>query len=553
MKRRAVPSRQSAEARPKKGGRTVDVFVVIAMGVVMFALATALNLQFGVDINVAVAISTVMYAALLAIHAMKRRKAARRPARRSRTSPEFEAFGDIHDRLAAHTPPPMPADRALSQLEVPPSMRPRAKVAQVSLPPLGDHGGAPARHAPAAHSGAVGHPVAAGHPVAQGPSMGALRPGLPRAFQPAPVAELAAGPPARSRAAPSDDANSLESDVERIQALVKKLANEINAADEAADDVNYPLSRPPRLPADAALDASVGALRQAMDGMKAPSSPSALTQGRAGGAAQATARAAPPPLSPAQQHVAAVADSLVAGRVEVELEPILSLVDQRTSHYEVSVNVHGKGGERLVENDGFTGLQGTGLLPLFDSARLSRSVSIAQRLEEKGKKGRIFSAYSPESLTNPSFLSDARAALQERGNIGTQLVIGFQQTHMRAFTSSEWAAIAELRHLHVVFAIDRLTHLDFDMKQLVANGFAFIRIESNQFLAGLRFGGRPVSGSELVRYITGAGMALVVDNINSEQQLQRLAEVGVQLGQGRVFGGRRAVKLSGAKSSNAAA
>ena len=48
-------------------------------------------------------------------------------------------------------------------------------------------------------------------------------------------------------------------------------------------------------------------------------------------------------------------------------------------------------------------------------------------------------------------------------------------------------------------------------------------------------------------------MALVVDNINSEQQLQRLAEVGVQLGQGRVFGGRRAVKLSGPKSSTAAA
>ncbi|MDO9384179.1 MAG: EAL domain-containing protein [Hyphomicrobiaceae bacterium] len=551
MKRTAAPSRQNAEARPKTGGRAVDVFVVIAMGVVMLALATALNLQFGVDINVAVAISTVIYAGLLAIHAMKRRTAARPPARRSRTAPAFEAFGDIHDRLAAHTPPPMP-DRALSQLEVPPSMRPRAKVAQVSLPPLGEHGAAPPRHAPSGHAVSAGH--SGSHAGPQGPVSGTVRPGLPRAFQPAPVAELSAtGAPRQRAAPPNDEANSLESDVERIQALVKKLANEINAADEAAEDVNYPLSRPPRLPADAALDASVGALRQAMDGMKAPASPSSLTQSRAGSALQGSARSAPPPLSPAQQHVAAVADSLVAGRVEVELEPILSLVDQRTSHYEVSVNVHGKGGDRIVENDGFAGLQGTGLLPLFDSARLSRSVSIAQRLQEKGKKGRIFSAYSPESLTNPSFLSDARAALQERGNIGTQLVIGFQQAHMRAFTSSEWAAIAELRHLHVVFAIDRLTHLDFDLKQLVANGFAFIRIESNQFLAGLRFGGRPVGGSELVRYITGAGMSLVVDNINSEQQLQRLAEVGVQLGQGRVFGGRRAVKLSGAKSSNAAA
>lgn len=529
MKRKAVPSRQRGDASPGRGRRTGDVFVVLAMGIVVLALATALNLQFGVDLNVAVAISTVLYAGLLAVHAVMRRK-SRHPVRRKR-APDFESFGDLHDRLSTHVPPPMPGERALSQLEVPPSMRPRAKVAQVSLPPLGDAGGQ--SHAP---------------PAATGP----MRPGAPRGFQPAPVPELSGGP--RLQDPGMDSGNSLELDVERIQALVKKLANEINAADEAADDV-APVRRLPRLPADVALDASVGALRQAADGMKATATPPPLAPMRspAGHSPQAPVRAAPPPLSPQQAHVAAVADSLVAGRVEVELEPILSLVDQRTSHYEVSVNVQGTAGERLVQNDGFAGLHGTGLLPLFDSARLNRSVSIAQRLQEKGKKGRIFSSYSGESLTNPSFLSDARAALQERGNIGTQLVIGFQQATVRAFTSSEWAAIAELRQMHVVFGIDRLGHLDVDLKQLVTAGFAFARVESGQFLSGLRFGGRPVGGSELVRYITGAGMSLIVDQIDSEQQLQRLGQFGVQLGQGKVFGGRRAVKLGATKSSHAAA
>ena len=531
MKRRAAPSRQSADAsaRPPKAGRTVDVFVVAAMGLVMFALATALNLQFGVDINIAIAVSTVLYAGLLAIHAMKSRKA--KPAPRKR-APQFESFDEVHDRLA--TPPPMPAvDRSLSQLEVPGSKRPRAKVAQVSLPPLADHGLPPRQPAPG-----------------QTPPLPVARQGGQRAFQPAPIPELSVNASPRLPMNHASDSNSLESDVERIQALVKKLANEVNTADEF--DVRPSQSRLPRLPVDAALDSSVGALRQTADGMRAHAAPSLpLPRGGLGGPAT-PARSEPPPISPAQQHVAAVADSLVAGRVDVELEPILSLVDQRTSHYEVSVNVHGKGGERLVENFGSSGLLNTGLLPLLDSARLNRSVSIAQRLQEKGKKGRIFSAYSSESLTNPSFLSDARGALQERGNIGTQLVIGFQQAAIRSFTSSEWAAVAELRHLHVVFAIDGLSHLDVDLKQLVTAGFAFARIESEAFLSGLRFGGRPVGGAELVRYITGAGMTLVIDRIDSEQQLQRLGQAGVQLGQGKVFGGRRAVKLGGAKSNAAA-
>lgn len=537
MNRRAEPPRERVESRPASGGRAVDAFVVIAMGLVVFALATALNLQLGVDINVAVAGGAVVYAGLLAMHAFRRRK-VQLPLERTRL-PDFEPFDQVHDRLAAPGAGlPGRSDRSLSELEPPAVLRRRTKVAQVSLPPLAEHTGNQRAMSPAVAPGAV-------------------RPGGVRPYQPAPVKELAPSLPPPVSAAPSGGAGNLESDVERIQALVKKLANEINAADEAEALPVY--GRTPRLPAEAAVDASVGALRQTADGMKAAAGvpahagPAPTMRGPAAAPSGANKAAVPPPLSPAQAHIAAVADSLVAGRVDVELEPILSLIDQRTSHYEVSVNVQGATGERLAGNNGFAGLQGTGLLPLFDSARLNRSVSIAQRLQERGKKGRVFSAYSIESLTNPSFLSDARAALQDRGSVGAQLVIGFQQADIRAFTPAEWAAVAELRHLHVVFAIDKMTHLDLDLKHLVKSGFAFARVAGAQFITGLRFGGRPVAGSELVRYITGAGVTLIVDHIDSEQQLQRLGQAGVQLGQGKVFGGRRPVKLSATKSGIAAA
>jgi len=50
-----------------------------------------------------------------------------------------------------------------------------------------------------------------------------------------------------------------------------------------------------------------------------------------------------------------------------------------------------------------------------------------------------------------------------------------------------------------------------------------------------------------VRYLTGAGLTVVGENIDSEPLLQRLGAAGVQLGQGRVFGGRRAVKVNAGK------
>lgn len=485
-----------------------DVFVVLAMGLVVLAGTTALTLQFGVDLNAAVAIGTVIYAALLGLHALRNRR-RHTPLQRDR-APAFEPFHDIHDRLA-EVPLSQPEfdDAPLSQLGAPPARG--ARVAEVALPPLAPPSRAVAR-------GTVPPPV--------------RQQAVPQPYRPAPVSELA------PVTAGSGD---LESDVERIQALVKKLADEISAADEAAERAPRIYNRGPR--ADAAVNASVDALRETANGMRAANTPPPRRRPQMPVADLAT----PPPLGQPQSQIAAVADSLVAGRVEVELEPVLSLVDQRTSHYEVSVNVLSVDGRRLVENGDFTSLHATGLLPLFDSARLSRSVSVVQRLQEKGKKGRVFSAYSVECLTSPSFLSDVRSALQDRGAIATQMVIGLRQSDVRGFSGSEWSAIAELRQLHVVFALDRMTDLDMDLKRLVAAGFAFARIDGTQCLSGLRFGGRPVAGGELVRYLTGAGLTVVGENIDSEPLLQRLGAAGVQLGQGRVFGGRRAVKVNAGK------
>ncbi len=512
MKRRVEQDRTKSSERARPAG---DVFVVIAMGIVVLACSTALNLQFGVDLNTAVAAGTVAYAALLGLHALRNRRS--RPL--SRHEPMFEGFDSVHDRLAEAQPVPRRQDGedGLSQLG-PTPVKAGPRVAQVALPPLTPHAGA-MRHSPPA--------------VSRAPVAGAG----PQPYQPAQLSDLAKGsaPPPTLPAVGSGD---LETDVERIQALVKKLADEISAADEAAERTPRIYARGPR--SAAAVNTSVEALRETASGMRAANTP---PRRRAPPPLPVADQAMPPPLGQSQSQISAVADSLVAGRVEVELEPILSLLDQRTSHYEVSVNVLSGDGRRLVENGDFASLHATGLLPLFDSARLNRSVSVVQRLQDKGKKGRVFSAYSVECLTSPSFLSDARSALQERGSIATQLVIGLRQSDVRAFSSSEWSAIAELRQLHVVFALDRMSDLDVDLKRLVAAGFAFARVDGTQCVTGLRFGGRPVAGSELVRYLTGAGLTVVAENVDSEALLQRLGAAGVQLGQGRVFGGRRAVKV----------
>lgn len=542
---RRQTSADELDAEAPAGGRAADVFVAVAIALVVFAGATALNLQLGVNINVAVAAGAIVYAALLGLHVLiKRMTRGEDDIDARRLADDFESVGVGYADDAPRYAPTLSDDEAALT-----SFRPRAPVAQVPLPPLGQPNRAGRDRRPLAHEG----------PRPSGPPQ---RPSSPQPYRPASVAELTQG-----------SASPVESDVERIQALVKKLANEINAADEAADAVreqsaqSRSQSRPPRLPpADDDIDKAVGALRQTAEGMRTapaagqsqrpPQRPSSADTGpppiRPVSSPPRQQQSAPPPLSPAQAHVAAVADALVAGRVDVEIEPIVSLADQRTRYYEVSVNVRGPAEQRLVENNAFATLQGTGLLPLFDSARLQRSIGIAQRLAERAKDGRVLSVYCAESLTNSGFLSDVRAALGD-GGMGNQIVMGFDQADIRAFTPAEWAAVAELRQLRVGLCVENLAHLDVDLKRLASAGFNFVRINAPTLTAGVRFGGQAVSGADLSRYLAGVGLALIVDHIEDDSRLQRIAALGVPLGQGKVFGGRRQVKLAAARSSHAAA
>jgi cyclic-di-GMP phosphodiesterase TipF (flagellum assembly factor) len=555
MDRRHYPGSQGEiAARPQ--GRAADIVVALSMGIVVFALATGLNLHLGTDITVALAAGAAVYAVLLGLHAAVK-AAARRAASgadtaaaRARAGQSFDTYSadmypaDMYPASMGHDDYERAGDRSqppsLSQLNVR-SARAPAKAGQVPLPPL--------------QSSRTPAPVAATTTAPQ-PRTSITR--GHRAFEPVPVSDLAA-----ATTAPA--AGGLDADVERMQALVKKLADEMSAVDNAADKRPQPriYGRPPRFAA-AAGDSSVNVLRDAGETVRAAQvSPPPMPQAPLPSAqapmrpAAPTSRAAapvaaPPPLSPAQAHIAAVADALVAGRVEVELEPILSLLDQRTRHYEVSVQVRGVAGELLAGNAGFDGLQGSGLLPLFDSARLQRSIGIVQRLAERNKSGRVFSSYSAESLTNASFLTDVRGSLGDKPAVASQLVIGLAQKDVRAFSPGEWAAVAELRHMQVNLALDGMTHLDLDLRQLAGAGFAFARLDAASFLSGLRFGGRTFGGGDLVRYVTGSGMALIVDRIDDELTLQRIAPFNVQLGQGRVFGGRKAVKVAKAGDTAAA-
>lgn len=590
--------------------------VVVAMGLVAAAGAVALHQHAGMPGPVAATAALSAYLLLLTVHAFLWRRgrkavkaAAPREARAPAMGPTLAPRPTDAKRAAPAMPPPLPTkgpsagappappfgtrpNPTLPQKPAaqPPHAGPRqqgqghAQSERVQPPPL--PASAPPRAAnatppeedlqdlwsfrPAANANPPGKtPPTKATPAASGQKLPPFVAG--RASVPPPVEPTLPGTAAPRNAAPTarppeppKASAPREADVEVIQDAIKRLLEEVNAAeqgraqDPAAQGKGTAKagSAPPPLPDasaatahEASIERSIEALRMTAGSMRAAfGGPPAAAPPAPKAAAETpplppfVRGAAPQSRSAADARARLMADAISAGRIDVSLEPILGLEDQQTRHYEISVRLRDADGNPLDVSPDGPDLRGTGLLPLFDGVRVTRTAAVARRLEERGKGGSVFSAFSGESVADEHFLGELAETLHQRAQLASQLVLSFTQSDVRAFSTPEWDSLADMRALGFRFAITHLTDLDMDFEALAEQGFVFAKLDADVFLSGLRAPSGFLPSSDVCRHLASHGLTLVVERIDDEDQLARVFGFGVLLGQGQLFGGARPVR-----------
>ena len=405
----------------------------------------------------------------------------------------------------------------------------------------------------------------------------------PRSVDQLPDDWMPAVPQATADAGAQNLERAAETELERVDRLVRRLADQVNqvhAQRMSALSLQGPDQLAEQRPAPALpfqeqlslfpegnhteLTASINALRNAgpLPGpsmpLRAPviaAEPVRMNQAASHAAAWQQAdqltealRPAPRPRSRADEIVAA----LNAQRIDVSLEPILDLEGQRPQHYEVSINVRAPGGQRIDLSNVATDLSGTGVLPLLDQARIARAKAMARRLAERGKAGSVFAELNGETLDDDGFQQSV-AADSVAGAFPGQLVLALPQAHVRMFAAADWQTLERLRAAGFGFALTDVTGLDMDFEGLAASGFSFARLDAATFLTGLPISEVTVAPAEICRHLAGCGLSLIVGGIRDDLQLAQIFGFGVLFGQGQLFGGPRPVKAAPATGLTAQA
>lgn len=261
----------------------------------------------------------------------------------------------------------------------------------------------------------------------------------------------------------------------------------------------------------------------------------------------------PPPVDP---KIKAMTRAIEAGRMDVMLSPIVGLMTNDVTHYDVKVRLQADAGGYFDHPEQDLLLAGSDVLALFDTARLTRAAALARRLDARGKTGSLLSEVTGPSLTNGGFLESFARIYEDRDRIAGQLVLTFTQGDTERFSPSAWQALSDMHAFGFRFALDRLEHLNIDFVALAQRGFAFVKLDASVLLSGMPSAQRFVPSQDVCRQIAGAGLTLIADAVNDDAMRARLFGFGVLFGQGQLFGGARMVSVdptpAGSTSSAAA-
>lgn len=525
---------------------TGEAISVIAMALATLALGSGLYLHAGFDPSFAAATAVAAYVCMLAAHAMVPRFFSVETYG-SEHQGEYKAVvqGASSAGGAAVTKGPMnnavSSSREAIAIAPPPGAKPSQRPpAEATATSKGAQGSSPGPQPSAP-------PVRPVSDAAATNSAQNATPSSPPAVEPATRSQAGPPPVTDVRSAPSKDAQRVpqmspaprEADVEMIQGLIKKLADEVNAASVA-----------PTTNRDAAEKVSERAISQSVDALKA----TAGTM-RERDAAAAARNGVSRPKSAGDERtetgrpaavnakLSQLAEALATGRVEVLLDPILDFDSSRPKHFEIFVRLRDEAGKILNTDTIGRDLQGTGMLSRLDGARVAHASQIAMRFAGSGRAAQVFSTVSGEALTANKFLDGVAHAYRERDSFAGQLVMTFSQDDVRGFGAREWQTLAEFARLGFRYGIADVDSLDMDFEALREKGFDFVKLDADVFLRGLPAGNDVfIPASDICKHMARLGLSVIVGHIEDREVADKVFGFGVLLGQGTLFGGAKAVK-----------
>lgn len=237
-----------------------------------------------------------------------------------------------------------------------------------------------------------------------------------------------------------------------------------------------------------------------------------------------------------------VKDALRNERVDLYLQPIVSLPQRKRRFFECFSRIRTADGTVLQENQFMPVARKEGLEATVDNMLLFRSVQLLQKVRAHDYSMAFFCNLSPNSLSDENFLQEFTRYMESHQDLAPSLVLELTQADMEGRLEALTPHLERLGSLGYRFALDGVTDFTLNVNALAQRHFHFVKVNAQALVDRLKAtpGGGEVRS--LKQQLDDRGIDMIVEHIETEQMLIELLDFNIDYGQGFLFGEPRLSK-----------
>lgn len=232
-----------------------------------------------------------------------------------------------------------------------------------------------------------------------------------------------------------------------------------------------------------------------------------------------------------------VREALRADRVDLYLQPIVSLPQRKRRFYECFSRIRSADGRILGPENYSHVVREANLQTAIDNMLLFRCVQLLRRVRRKDFTAAFFCNIAPYTLSDREFFRDFIEYMESHAELAPSLILEFSQADLGSDFGGVEQDLIRLGKLGYRFSLDNVTDLALDLTRLEDRHFTYIKVDSGTILNRLKRGGAESAAVRALKQdIDGRGIDLIVDRIESEATLLELLDFNIDFGQGYLFG-----------------
>lgn len=227
-------------------------------------------------------------------------------------------------------------------------------------------------------------------------------------------------------------------------------------------------------------------------------------------------------------------------RIDLYLQPVVTLPERRPCYFEAFSRLRAADGSVLRPIQYLDAAERANRIGVIDNMILLRAVQALRHVGSDKKDYRVFCNISPATIFDQDFFARFTDYLDANADMAKHLVFEFtypavEMLHERVARNLD--AIAKRGY---AFSVDHIRRFDHNWKALRDKNFHYVKAPSAMLLEAARGDAQSRGRLEtFVNKLNECGIELIVEKVELESGMPEILSLGVQHGQGELFGAPR--------------